>query len=120
MIGWRSASICVLPAGRPGRCRAAVLIWAMASEINHNPIDRYILRMGKVDCMEIASSYEQRARIELLSLVAGTTPGEMLMDAAMLLLDRDAGCCERCRQTEIETTFCNEQVEVRFAQLLGR
>ena len=92
----------------------------MASEINHNPIDRYILRMGKVDCMEIALSYEQRARIELLSLVAGTTPGEMLMDAAMLLLDRDAGCCERCRQADLQTELSDEQVEARFAQFLGR
>ncbi len=92
----------------------------MASEINHNPIDRYILRMGKVDCMEIALSYEQRVRIELLSLVAGTTPGEMLMDAAMLLLDRDAGCCERCRQADLQTELSDEQVEARFAQFLGR
>jgi len=70
--------------------------------------------------MHVELNYEQSARIELLSLMAGKTPGEMLLDAAMLLLDRDAGCCERSRQTDEPHYFAYEQVEARFAQLVGR
>jgi hypothetical protein len=70
--------------------------------------------------MNVELNYEQSARIELLSLVAGKTPGELLLDAAKLLLDRDAGCCERCRQTDEQPHFADEQVDARFAQLLGR
>ncbi len=69
--------------------------------------------------MNVELDYEQSARIELLSLVAGKTPGEMLLDAATLLLDRDAGCCERCRPADSQTYFDDEQVQARFAQLLG-
>lgn len=83
-------------------------------------------RMGKVVCMKVDLDYEQSSRLELLSLVAGKTPGAMLLDAAMLLLDRDAGCCARCRGAEAQTDaeaqpyFSDEQVEARFALLLGR
>ncbi len=70
--------------------------------------------------MNIELNYEQRARIELLSLYAGKTSGEMLLEAAMLLLDRDAGCCERCRQADTQNFLGEEELEARFAQLLHR
>ncbi len=70
--------------------------------------------------MNIELNYEQRARIELLSLYAGKTTGEMLLEAAMLLLDRDAGCCERCRQADTQNFLGEEELEARFAQLLHR
>jgi len=76
--------------------------------------------MCKVDHVNIALSFEQRARIELLSLYAGKPASQLLLDAAMLLLDRDAGCCERCRQVGTQQFFDEEQVEARFAQLLRR
>ena len=70
--------------------------------------------------MNIELNYEQRARIELLSLYAGKPSGEMLLEAAMLLLDRDAGCCERCRQADTQNFLGEEELEARFAQLLHR
>jgi hypothetical protein len=65
-------------------------------------------------------NYEQSARIELLSLVAGKPPSQMLLEAAMWLLDRDAGYCEHCRPTGPQEFLGEEQVEARFAQLLHR
>ena len=44
----------------------------------------------------------------------------MLLEAAMLLLDRDAGCCERCRQADTQSFLGEEELEARFAQLLHR
>ncbi|MGA2897793.1 MAG: hypothetical protein ABSE27_09385 [Acidobacteriaceae bacterium] len=70
--------------------------------------------------MNIELNYEQSARIELLSLYAGKPSSQLLLDAAMLLLDRDAGCCERCRQAGAQEFLDEEQVEARFAQLLHR
>ena len=70
--------------------------------------------------MNVELNYEQSARIELLSLYAGKPAGEMLVEAAMLLLDRDAGCCERCRQAATQSFLGEEELEARFAQLLHR
>ena len=70
--------------------------------------------------MNVELSYEQSARIELLALVAGKPASEMLLEAAISLLDRDAGCCERCRPATPQEFLDEEQVEARFAQLLRR
>ena len=70
--------------------------------------------------MNIELNYEQSARIELLSLYAGKPSSQLLLDAAMLLLDRDAGCCERCRQADTQNFLGEEELEARFAQLLHR
>jgi hypothetical protein len=70
--------------------------------------------------VNIELNYEQSARIELLSLVAGKPSSQLLLDAAMLLLDRDAGCCERCRQAGTQNFLGEEELEARFAQLLHR
>jgi hypothetical protein len=70
--------------------------------------------------MHIELNFEQRARIELLALVTGKTFGEILLDAAMLLLDRDAGCCEHCRPASPQNFLGEAELEARFAQLLHR
>ena len=70
--------------------------------------------------MNIELNYEQSARIELLSLVAGKPSSQLLLDAAMLLLDSDAGCCERCRPACPQNFLGEEEMEARFAQLLHR
>ena len=70
--------------------------------------------------MNIELNYEQSARIELLSLVAGKPSSQLLLDAAMLLLDRDAGCCEHCRPAGPQSFLGEEELEARFAQLLHR
>jgi len=70
--------------------------------------------------VNVELNYEQSARIELLSLYAGKPAGEMLVEAAMLLLDSDAGCCEHCRPAGPQNFLDEEQLEARFAQLLHR
>ena len=70
--------------------------------------------------MNVELNYEQSARIELLSLYAGKPSSQLLLEAAMLLLDRDAGCCERCRQAATQNFLGEEELEARFAQLLHR
>ena len=70
--------------------------------------------------MHIDLSFEQRARIELLSLYAGKPSSQLLLEAAMHLLDRDAGCCELCRPASPQNFLGDEELEARFAQLLHR
>ena len=70
--------------------------------------------------MHIALNFEQRARIELLALVAGKPSSQLLLEAAMHLLDQDAGCCEHCRPASPQNFLDDEAVEARFAQLLRR
>ena len=70
--------------------------------------------------MNVELNYEQSARIELLSLVAGKPSSQLLLDAAMLLLDSDAGCCERCRPADPQNFLGEEELEARLAQLLHR
>jgi hypothetical protein len=70
--------------------------------------------------VNIDLSFEQRARIELLALYAGKRPSQLLLEAAMHLLDRDAGCCEHCRPAAPQNFLGDAELEVRFAQLLHR
>jgi hypothetical protein len=70
--------------------------------------------------VNVELNYEQRARIELLSLVAGKPPSQLLLEAAMSLLDRDAGCCENCRAANPQNFLGEEALEARLAQMLHR
>jgi len=83
-------------------------------------IDRGIPQTCKVGLVHIDLSFEQRARIELLSLYAGKPSSQLLMEAAMNLLDRDAGCCEHCRPAGPQNFLNDQELEARFAQLLHR
>jgi hypothetical protein len=65
-------------------------------------------------------NYEQSARIELLSLYAGKPSSQLLLEAAISLLDRDAGYCEHCRPAGPQEFLDEEQMAARFAQLLHR
>ena len=70
--------------------------------------------------MNVELNYEQSARIELLALYAGKPTSQLLLEAAISLLDRDAGCCEHCRPAGPQNFLDEEQLEARFAQLLHR
>jgi hypothetical protein len=70
--------------------------------------------------VHIDLNFEQRARIELLSLVAGKPSSQLLLEAAMHLLDRDEGCCEHCRPAGPQNFLDDEALQARFAQLLHR
>ena len=68
--------------------------------------------------MNVDLNYEQSARIELLSMVAGKSSSQLLVDAALMLLDQDAGTCEHCRQTQTLDFIAEEKLEKRLALLL--
>ena len=70
--------------------------------------------------MNVELNYEQSARIELLAIYAGKRSSQLLLDAAMLLLDSDAGCCEHCRPAGPQNFLNDQELEARFAQLLHR
>ena len=67
--------------------------------------------------MNVELNYEQSARIELLSMVAGKSSSQLLVDAAILLLDRDAGTCERCRDAQTLDFIAEDKLEERLARL---
>ena len=67
--------------------------------------------------MKVELNYEQSARIELLSIVAGKPSSQLLVDAALLLLDQDAGTCERCRMTQTLDFITDDKLEERLALL---
>jgi len=68
--------------------------------------------------VNIKLNYEQTARIELLSMVAGKSSSQLLMDAALMLLDQDAGTCEHCRLTQEQYCIAQDRLEERLAILL--
>jgi len=70
--------------------------------------------------VNVELDYEQSARIELLSLYAGKPSSQLLVEAVILLLDRDAGHCEHCRPAAPQEFLGEEELEARFAQLLHR
>jgi len=70
--------------------------------------------------VDVDLNFEQRARIELISIHAGKSPAQLLTEAAMFLLDCDAGCCDRCHPAEPQKFLREEELDARFAQLLHR
>ena len=68
--------------------------------------------------MNIELNPEQRSRLELLSMYVGISTSQMLVDAAHLLLDYDAGRCRHCRPAEPQKFLRDEELEARFARIL--
>jgi len=69
--------------------------------------------------MELRLSYDQRARLELIAINAGATNEELLMDAAELLLDRDASDNPHPPQHSFQRFLSEIELEERFARMLG-
>jgi hypothetical protein len=70
--------------------------------------------------VKVELNYEQSARIELLSMFAGKSSSQLLVDTALMLLDQDAGTCEHCRLALTEDFIAEEKLEERLALLLHR
>ncbi|HEX9202052.1 MAG TPA: hypothetical protein VF865_21020 [Acidobacteriaceae bacterium] len=69
--------------------------------------------------MNVDLDFEQRAWLELISILNGKPTGELLVQAAQFLLDHDAGCCQHCRRpAESQKFLASEELEDRFARLL--
>ena len=74
--------------------------------------------------MELRLSYDQRARLELLSIAAGTSTEELLVEAAQLLLEIDAcdtvGAQLRSSATLNQKFLSPVELDARFSRLLDK
>ena len=64
--------------------------------------------------MNIELNYDQRARLELLAIHAGKSTGDLLLDAARMLLDDD----EEDTRHQPQRFVSEQELEARFARLL--
>jgi hypothetical protein len=68
--------------------------------------------------MKVQLSYDQRARLELLALHAGTSTEQLLLDAAWLVLDQDASDSPEPSLQYTQRFLSAVELESRFARLL--
>jgi hypothetical protein len=64
--------------------------------------------------------FEQLAELELISLHAGKSSAQLLMEAALLVLNRDAHLNDQFHAAESQRFLAEDQMELRLAQLLRR
>jgi hypothetical protein len=64
--------------------------------------------------------FEQLAELELISLHAGKSPAQLLMEAAQLVLNRDAHLSDLFHPSEPQRFLQDDDMELRLAQLLRR
>jgi hypothetical protein len=70
--------------------------------------------------VNIDLSYEQRARLELISIHTGKPPAQVLIDAAQSLFDHELGCSSPLPLTPTQQFVSEAALESRFSRLLGR
>jgi len=68
--------------------------------------------------MQLPLSYDQRARLELLAIHAGTSKEQLLLDAVQLLLERDSARSARHQWPNTQTFLSEIELEARFTRLL--
>jgi hypothetical protein len=64
--------------------------------------------------------FDQLAELELISLHAGKSPAQLLMEAAQLVLNRDAHLSDMLHPSEPQKFLPDGDMELRLAQLLRR
>ena len=70
--------------------------------------------------MNVDLDFDQLAELELISLHAGKPPAQLLMEAAQLVLNRDAHLSDLFQPREPQRVLPEEDMELRLAQLLRR
>jgi hypothetical protein len=68
--------------------------------------------------MDIELTSEQRSRLELMALHAGKSPAQILLEAATLLLDREAAHSGRPEPTEPQKFLSEAELDARFTRIL--
>jgi hypothetical protein len=68
--------------------------------------------------MDIELNSEQRDRLELISVAAGKSSPEMLLETALFLLDRDAESSRKPGEGAEQKFLSKEELRTRFDQLL--
>lgn len=68
--------------------------------------------------MDLRFSYDQRARLELLAIHAGVTLEQLLMEAAELLLEREAADAPVPIEPRHQNFLSNVELDERLLRLL--
>ena len=68
--------------------------------------------------MDVDLTYEQRARVELISIHRGKSPSQILVDAAQFLLNCDADYFPPWRPAPTQQFLPEDELEARLASLL--
>jgi hypothetical protein len=76
------------------------------------------LRHRYVEHMDVRFNFDQRARLELLAMHAGTSTEQLLLDAAQLVLDRDASDAPAPAAAYTQRFLSELELDHRFHRLL--
>ena len=68
--------------------------------------------------MDIELTSEQRSRLELIAMHAGKAPAQILIEAALFLLERDAARPEG--NAKPQKFLSEDELNARFSRILGR
>ena len=68
--------------------------------------------------MDIELTSEQRSRLELIALHAGKSAAQILLDAAVFLMDRDPAVPGQPVQTEAQKFLSESEMDARFTRIL--
>ncbi len=68
--------------------------------------------------MDIALTSEQRSRLELIAVHAGKSPAQILLEAAVFLLDRDEAHSRHPDQAEPQKFLSESEMDARFTRIL--
>ena len=68
--------------------------------------------------MDLRLNFDQRARLELLAIHAGTSTEQLLLDAAELVLDRDASDTTQPTASVTQRFLSDVELDHRFQRLL--
>ena len=68
--------------------------------------------------MDLRLNFDQRARLELLAIHAGTSTEQLLLDAAELVLDRDASDAAQPTASVTQRFLSDVELDNRFQRLL--
>jgi len=68
--------------------------------------------------MDLQLSYDQRARLELIAIHSGVTTEQLVLEAAELLLERDAADGPAAKQPWQQRFLSSVELDERFFRLL--
>jgi hypothetical protein len=75
---------------------------------------------SNVGSVNVDLDFEQLAQLELISMHAGKAPAQLLMEAALLVLNRDADLYDDSVPAEPQKFLPEPEMEARLARILRR
>jgi hypothetical protein len=74
----------------------------------------------RVEGVDVELDFDQLAELELISLHAGKPPAQLLMEAALLVLTRDAHLCDLYHSSDTPLLLHDDEIALRLTRLLRR